>query len=180
MAVISHHTISLDGFVAGPGDSMDWAFRYGGATSLADETMRRIGAILAGRRWYELALERWNGVDGIYGGSYEGPVYVLTHRPPAEPADPRITFVSDGVTAAVAEAQASSGDKDVGIFGGSLTQQCLAASLVDEIVLHVAPVLLGSGVRLFADGGAPTVELERLAVAAGDQLTDLRFRVQRP
>ena len=72
MGTICHHTVSLDGFVAGPGDSMDWAFDYGEGTSLVDETMRRIGAILAGRRWYELAIERWDGVDGIYGGVTRG------------------------------------------------------------------------------------------------------------
>ena len=61
---------------------MDWAFAYGEPTSLVDETMQRIGAILAGRRWYELAIERWDGVDGIYGGAYEGDVFVLTHHRP--------------------------------------------------------------------------------------------------
>ena len=67
----------------------------------------------------------------------------------------------------------------VGIFGGSLTRQCLDAGLLDEIVLHVAPVLLGSGVRLFGDEGAEQVELERVSVGEADQLTDLRFRVRR-
>jgi hypothetical protein len=64
MSVIFHHTMSLDGFITGPDDSMDWAFGYGEATSLADETRDRIGAILAGRRWYELAIERWHGSMG--------------------------------------------------------------------------------------------------------------------
>jgi len=79
MSVICHHTMSLDGFIAGRGDSMDWAFAHGVATSMADETMAGIGAILAGRRWYDLAMERWEGVDGIYGGNYGGRVFVLTH-----------------------------------------------------------------------------------------------------
>jgi len=92
MGTICHHTISLDGFIAGPDDAMDWAFGYGEATALADETMHRIGAILAGRRWYELATERWEGVDVIYHGAYEGEVFVLTHHPPEGNADPRITF----------------------------------------------------------------------------------------
>ena len=64
MATICHHTISLDGFVAGPDDSMDWAFADGEPTSVGDETMTRIGAIVAGRRWHQLAKERWDGVDG--------------------------------------------------------------------------------------------------------------------
>jgi hypothetical protein len=92
MSVICHHTMSVDGFIAGPDDSMEWVFSYGEATTLADGTMGRIGAILAGRRWYELALERWDGVDGIYGGAYEGPVFVLTHRPPRESASLRVTL----------------------------------------------------------------------------------------
>jgi dihydrofolate reductase len=178
MSTISHHTISLDGYVAGPDDSIDWAFAFGEPTSLAEETMSRIGAIVAGRRWYELATERWDGVDGIYGGDWDGRVFVLTHRQ-AEDDDPRIGFVSGGIEEAVGAAQESAGDKDVGIFGGSLTRQCLYAGLLDEIVLHVAPVLLGSGVRLFGDEGAEQVELERVSVGEADQLTDLRFRVRR-
>jgi dihydrofolate reductase len=177
VGAISHHTISLDGFIAGPDDSMDWAFGYGEPTSLGDETMRRIGAILAGRRWYELATERWDGVDGIYHGAYKGQVFVLTHRPPEESGDPRISLTSDPIEEAVATAHAAAGDKDVGIFGASLSRQCLQAGLLDEIVLHVAPVLLGGGVRLFGDEGAGQIELERISLGEAEQLTDLRFRV---
>jgi len=177
MGTVSHHTISLDGFIAGPDDSMDWAFGYGEPTSLAGETMRQIGAILAGRRWYELATERWEGVDGIYGGAYVGQVFVLTHRPPEESGDPRIRFTSDPIEEAVAAAQAAAADKDVGVFGASLTGQCLQAGLLDEIVLHVAPVLLGGGIRLFGDERAGQIELERISLGEAEQLTDLRFRV---
>jgi len=93
MGTISHNTMSLDGFVARPDDSIEWAFAFGEPTSLGEETMRRIGAIVAGRRWYELATERWHGVDGIYHGEWDGQVFVLTHRP-AEDDDSRISFVS--------------------------------------------------------------------------------------
>jgi dihydrofolate reductase len=178
MSTISHHTISLDGFIAGPDDSMDWAFAFGEPTSLGEETMRRIGAIVAGRRWFELARERWDGVDGIYGGEWDGQVFVLTHRP-ADKGDTRISFVSGGIEDAVGAAQESAGDKEVGIFGGSLTRQCLEAALLDEIVLHVAPILLGVGVRLFGESGGQGIELERVSVGEADQLTDLRFRIQR-
>jgi len=176
MSLVSHHTISLDGYVAGRDDEVEWSFEYGSATSLATETMERIGAIVAGRRWYELARERWNGVDGIYGGAFDGEVFVLTHDPPAEPADARVRFASNGIEAAVAEASQAAAGKDVGVFGGSLTQQCLRAGLLDEIVLHVVPVLLGEGVPLFDQLGK-RVELSRISVAAAEQLTDLRFRV---
>ena len=179
MSVICHHTMSLDGFIAGPDDSMDWAFSQGEATSLAGETMRRVGAILAGRRWYELAMERWDGVDGIYGGAYEGQVFVLTHRPPDDSGDPRISFVSGGIEEAVATAQDAAHGRDVGIFGGSLTRQCLRAGLLDEIVIHLAPVLLGGGVRLYGGEGDGHIELERISLGEAEQLTDLRFRVAR-
>jgi dihydrofolate reductase len=177
MSTICHHTMSLDGFIAGPDDSMDWVFAFGEATSLADKTMNRIGAILAGRRWYELATERWNGADGIYGGAYEGPVFVLTHRPPRESASPRISFVSEGIDGAVATAQAAAGGKDVGIFGASLSRQCLQVGLLDEIVIHLAPVLLGDGIRLYGGEGDGRVDLERISLDEADRLTDLRFRV---
>jgi dihydrofolate reductase len=179
VSTICHHTMSLDGFIAGPDDSMDWVFAYGEATSLADETMKRIGAILAGRRWYDLALERWNGVDGIYHGAFDGQVFVLTHRPPDESGDPRISFVSDRIERAVATAQNAAGDKDVGIFGASLSRQCLQAGLLDEVVIHLAPVLLGGGVRLYGREGDARVELERISLLEAEQLTDLRFRVVR-
>ena len=177
MSTICHHTISLDGYIASPDDSMDWAFAHGRPTALADETMKRLGAILAGRRWYELAKERWNGVAGIYGGAYAGPVFVLTHSAPDEGVGPRVRFISDGIERAVATAQSAAGEKDVGIFGASLSRQCVDARLLDEIVLHVAPVLLGGGVRLFGDGSDEHVELERLSIGAAEGLTDLRYRV---
>lgn len=176
MSTISHHTISLDGYIAGPDDSMDWAFAYGEATSLAQETMERIGAIIAGRRWYELANERWEGVEGIYGGAYEGRVFVLTHKPPGESWDERISFISGGIEEAVTTAQEDAGEKDVGIFGGQLTRQCLRAGLLDEIVLHVAPVLLGGGVPLLGEG-YERIELERLYLGEAERLTDVRFGV---
>ena len=102
---------------------------------------------------------------------------MLTHTPHNGGADPRIRFISGGIEEAVASAQSAAGQKDVGIFGASLTQQCLNARVLDEVVLHVAPVLLGGGVRLFGDGSDEPVELERVSVGAADGLTDLRFRV---
>jgi dihydrofolate reductase len=178
LSTVSHHTISLDGYIAGPDDSIDWSFDYGKPTALASDTMKRIGAIIAGRRWFDLALDRWDGVDGIYGGNFKGHVFVLTHRPPDQSPDPRISFVSDGIQEAVEAAQASAGQRDVGIFGGKLTAQCLEAGLLDEVVLHVVPVLLGGGVRLLGEGHG-RVELERISLGEADQLTDLRFRVVR-
>lgn len=179
MATICHHTMSLDGFITGPDDAMDWLADQGSATALADETMARIGAILGGRRGYELAAERWNGVDGIYGGRWDGRVFVLTHRPPPENADPRVTFLTEDLATAVATAQTAAGNRDVGIFGASLTRQCLRAGLLDELVIHLAPVLLGDGVRLYGGEGEPRVTLRRVSLGEADRLTDLRLQVVR-
>lgn len=92
--------------------------------------------------------------------------------------DPRISFISNGIEEAVAEAEQAAEEKDVGVFGGNLTQQCLRAGLLDEVVLHVAPVVLGGGVSLFGETGE-RVELKRISVGEADRLTDLRFRVLR-
>jgi len=141
-------------------------------TTLADETMYRIGAIVAGRRWHELANQRWNGIEGIYGGAYEGDVFALTNRPPDQP-EPRIHFVAGGIIEGISRAKAAI-EKDVGVFGGNLTQQCLEAGLLDEIVLHVAPVFLGQGVRLFGFGRR--IELQRVSLGEAERNTDLHFR----
>ena len=97
-AVLWHVTMSLDGFIAGPDDAMEWALEHGAASALADQVMQATGAILAGRRWYDIATRRYGGRSGIYGGAWTGPVFVLTHRPPEAPADPVITFLSGGST----------------------------------------------------------------------------------
>jgi len=175
--VLWHVTMSLDGFIAGPGDAMDWAFGYDTPSAMADEAMKAPGAILAGRRWYDVATSRYSGRAGIYGGAWTGPVSVLTHQPRSRADDQGITFVSEGIENAVATARAAAGDKSVGVFGAQIAQQCLDAGLLDEIVVHLAPVLLGGGVRLYGGPGTGRVNLERIGLAESGQLTDLRFRV---
>ena len=169
--VIWHTMMSLDGFITGPDDAMDWVGDFGGAGEVADDVKKATGAIVAGRRWYDLATARWDGRQGIYGGDWDGPVVVLTHHPPETWEDPGISFVSDGIEAAVAAGRAAAGGKAVGIFGATTARQALDAGLVDEIVLHLAPVLLGDGVRLYGPG-ASRVDLE-------GRVTDLRLRVKR-
>jgi dihydrofolate reductase len=171
--------MSLDGFIAGPDDSMDWAFEQSGASPIAHEVRDATGAIVAGRRWYELATERWNGSRGIYGGRWQGLVFVLTHDTPESTDDPAVRFVSDGIEDAISRAQAAAGEKRVGVFGASIARQCLDEGLLDEIVVHIAPVMLGDGVRLYGGDGARQVKLERTAAPASEQVTDLRFRVVR-
>ena len=123
----------------------------------------------------------WRSSDGTEStGSTEGPTRgTCSFSPTTRPRTARTgsRFTSDGIENAVATAQAAAGDGDVGIFGGALTRQCLQAGLLDEIVLHVAPVLLGGGIRLFGDEGSGRIELERMSVGEAEQLTDLQFRV---
>jgi dihydrofolate reductase len=174
--VIWHVTMSVDGFISGPDDAMEWAFVYGGSP-LADEVMHATGAILAGRRWYDVATKRYGGAGGIYGGNWKGPVFVLTHRPPETASDTSLTFVSDVIETAVAAALDAAAGKNLEIFGADIARQCVRAGLLDEIVIHMAPVLLGDGVRFYDGHGFPQVDLERVAVVEAGELTDLRFRV---
>jgi dihydrofolate reductase len=187
--VIWHITMSLDGFIAGSDDSMDWVVGEwsdeGSNTrdievdrsSMADEVLGSAGAILGGRRWYGVAERSYDGVDGIYGGQWQGPVFVLTHRPPEDPTDDRVTFVSTSLAEAVATARAAASGKNVVVFGANLAQQCLGEGLLDEIVIHLAPVLLGDGIRLFAAADGKPVALRRTTLAESGQITDLRFSV---
>ena len=178
--VVWHVTMSLDGFIAGPDDAMDWAFKASGPSRVADDVMSTTGAILAGRRWHDVATAKYNGRRGIYGGKWEGPVFVLTHRPPEDPEDAEITFLDGELENAVATAKQAAGDGNLEIFGANLAAQCLDAGLIDEIVVHVAPVLLGDGVRLYGVAGERRpVELERTELDQSGQVTSLRYRVTR-
>ena len=107
------------------------------------------------------------------------PVFVLTHNAPPEWVDEGspFTFVSDGMESAVEQARAVAGDKDVGVIGANLVQQCLRAGLLDEIHLDVVPVLLGGGVGLFDPLGTAPIDLERTRVIEGAGVTHLTFRV---
>jgi dihydrofolate reductase len=186
--VVWHITMSLDGFIAGPNDSMDWVVREwsddGSHTrdieversAIADDVLRSAGAILGGRRWYDVAERFYDGVDGIYGGNWRGPVFVLTHHPPDDGNEP-VTFLSTPLADAVARALEAANGKNIVIFGANLAQQCLRAGLLDEIVIHLAPVLLGDGVRLNDSIGTDPIVLTRIALATTGQLTDLRFSV---
>ena len=103
-----------------------------------------------------------------------------THRPPEDPEDPEITFLATDLEDAVATAKQAASDRNLEIFGANLAAQCLDAGLIDEIVVHVAPVLLGDGVRLYGVAGERRpVELERTELGESGRLTSLRYRVRR-
>ena len=178
VAVLWHVTMSLDGFIAAPGDRMDWIFRYKGPNPLVGEVIQSIGAILAGRRTFNVGDQPDVPPEAskAYGGAWTGPIFVLTHHPPSSP-DPAITFLSGDIRAAVARASAAAKGKSVVLFGADIARQCFEAGLVDEIWIHVAPILLGDGVRLFGHEGTASVQLETRDVSQAGQITNLRFRV---
>ena len=189
-SLIWHVTMSLDGFISGRDDSMDWAVsRWSDdgentrdievqRSAVADEVLRSAGAILGGRRWYDVAVRKFDGYEGIYGGQWIGPVFVLTHRPPDAEHHPAITFLSSDLSDAVATAFAAAAGKNVIVFGASIAVQYLRADLLDEIVIHLVPVLLGDGVRLIDASDLVPVAIERTVVETSGQITDLRFAVR--
>jgi dihydrofolate reductase len=150
--------LSLDGFVAGPGHSMEFMRGTTVEDGFIDRAIARTGAVLAGRDGFDSAI----GDSRPYGGAWQGPIFVLTHHPDdAVPVDD-ITFLSCPVEEAVRIGLDAAGGKDLGIFSADLGRQLLHLGLVDEIDLHFAPVLLGDGVRLYDVPGSHPVHLVRL------------------
>jgi dihydrofolate reductase len=175
-----HTTMSLDGFVAGPDDDMRWTFDVeAGSGETTDEVVRAMGALIVGRRTQDVedALQ-----PGFYGGAYRGPFFVLRHDPPVEaPVVKGVTgrFVDAPIEEAVALAKDAAQGRDVVVFGPTVARQCLDAGLLDEVLVHLVPVLLGDGVRLFDRAGGEPVKLVRASVEEDGQLTALRFSVAR-
>ena len=171
--VVVNRSMSLDGFIAGPDDEMDWAIHYARAAPFP-EVMQATGAMHIGRRTHEVA-RRMAAEDTDYDG---GPVFVLTHRPPDEPR-PGATFLTCDLPEAVATARAAAGGKNLEILGADLATQCLQGGLVDEVLVYVLPVLLGDGVR-FSAAGRGRIDLEPFANVQSGPVTMLRFRVLAP
>jgi dihydrofolate reductase len=152
------------------------------------ESTRGIGAVIMGRKMFSGGDGPWArdpNADAWWGDDppFHVPVFVLTHHerePLVKDGGTTFTFVTDGIESALAQAQAAAGDGDISLAGGaSVAQQYLGAGLVDQIQIHLAPVLLGGGVRLF-DGSIPKpVELEAERVVASPAVTHLRFQFSR-
>jgi dihydrofolate reductase len=200
--VTSDISVSLDGFIAGPGDGVDnplgdggerlhewvfglasWRGRHGlpggelnRDDEIVEESVRNTGAVVLGRRMFDNA-KGW-GDDPPFHVS----VFVLTHEVRADLAKQggtTFSFVNDGVESALARARTAAGDKNVNVGGGANTiQQFLSAGLLDELQIHVVPVLFGGGVRLF-DGLGEPVELDTMRVVESPGVTHLKFRVVR-
>jgi dihydrofolate reductase len=171
--VLWHVTMSLDGFIAGPGDDMSWLADHLGPNPTAEAVVAQIGALLIGDRTYQLAKTE----EGRpYGGAWTGPQFVLTHHPPKDPPA-GFTFLSGDIEDAVAAAKAAAGDKYVVVLGADTARSCLNAGVLDEVLVHLAPVLLGDGVRLHEHPGGTNIKLERIHLTEAPQVTSLWFRV---
>jgi dihydrofolate reductase len=202
--LVAEITMSLDGFIAGPharpgqglgegGEQLhEWVYGLkswrephgleGGETGpdaeMLEQSISRSGAIIVGRTMYDHA-EGWGDRP-----PFGRPVFVLTHRgqePLVKDGGTTFTFVTDGIESALAQAKAAAGDKDVAIGGGaSVIQQYFAAGLLDELMLHIAPILLGDGKRLFDQAKAGPGEFEPVQVIGSPKVTHLRYRINRP
>ncbi len=150
--VLLHFAVSLDGFVAGPGHSMDFMERATNPPGLIHQYVETTGAVLAGRDGFDSAI----GDSRPYGGAWQGPIFVLTHHPEDARPTSDITFLSCPVDEAVRIALEAAGGKNVEVFSPTIGRQLLWLGLIDEIELHYVPVLLGDGIRLYdAPGGEP-------------------------
>jgi dihydrofolate reductase len=192
-------SMSLDGFIAGPNESVDnglgdggerlheWVFADGadsepsgvpgrpaGVNGEVFDELMSTGAVVAGRGTAEPA--------GYWGGDHHDgvPIFILSRHPSeAEQARwPLVTYVSD-VETAMARAKEAAGEKNVLVHGAGVAQLALAAGVLDELQIHLVPVLLGQGRRLFDDLAAEQLELEPLRVVHGKGVTHLRYRVVR-
>jgi dihydrofolate reductase len=185
-------SMSLDGYIAGPNDEVgnpggdgfirlhEWGFTPDGehhlttgpAGQLNDE-MTATGAVLAGRRTVE-QVDHW-------GGAHHGvPVFVVSHRPPGPSVAnyPLVTYVTDGIVSAMAQAKGTAGERNVMVHGAYAAQRAIEAGVLDELQIHQIPVLFGGGRRLF-EVLPLRVELEIVRVIDTPEATHIRYRVRR-
>jgi dihydrofolate reductase len=184
-------SMSLDGFMTaanqtpdepmGPGGHVvhDWAFAGDEQDrSVMTEGGATTGAVIAGRRTYDTSV-RWWGADGPTGPK-RLPVVVVSHRPPADVPENGVYSFVDGIEPAPAAAKQAAGDKDVTVMGGAeIGLQYLRANLIDELSLHIAPVLFGSGTRMFNAATESHRPLEFLSAVQTSNALHLRARVVR-
>jgi dihydrofolate reductase len=187
--------ISIDGYVAGLHQRLDepfgdgprgrlhrWMFERPEENAAAIEAITAAGAYVMGRNMFGPGRGEWDeGWTGWWGEEppYHAPVFVLTHHPRQGlemKGGTSVTFVTDGITAALEQARAAAGDRPIAIAGGAATvNQYLAAGLIDELRLHVVPLILGAGERLFT--GVADVDLEPVSVDGNELVTHLTYRI---
>jgi dihydrofolate reductase len=182
--VVVNRSMSLDGFIAGPGGAMDWIFDFiDPKAPWMTEIAAATGAMLVGRRTDEVgdrmdANNERGAASGDEGYAFSGPTFVLTHRPPDPPA-PGVTYLSGDIGEAVATALEAAGGNNLEILGADVARQCLERGLVDEIQVYVLPVLLGDGTRFYTSSGLARIDLEPLGSTQSGDVTILRFRVRK-
>ena len=176
--VVVNRSMSLDGFIAGPGHTMDWGPLDG---LVAPEDVAEIaadtGAMLVGRRTWDVGSRMQAEDPRSADYPFSGPVFLLTHRP-LEPPDADVTIVSGDIGDAVAMALEAADGKNLELLGADVAGQCLGRGLVDEILVYVLPVLLGDGIP-FSSPGLTRVDLEPIGSARSGEATILRFRVRK-
>jgi dihydrofolate reductase len=186
--VICDMSMSLDGYVTGPNDSRENPFGDGAAMlhdwifdaatdedrAIVQDVLDSVGAIVMGRTSFD--KNEGDGGWGQGGPLGDTPCFVVTHHAPVRSHPSIYTFVTDGVATAIEHAKETAGEKKVSLFGATVMQQALPQGLLDEIRVHVIPVLLGGGTPLFAALDA-TISLQRTQVVATPAATHLRFRV---
>jgi dihydrofolate reductase len=174
--VVVNRAMSLDGFIAGPGDAMDWVAEFLGPDELREQAAAT-GAMLIGRRTAEVGDRMKAEEPGSVDYPFSGPVFVLTHRTP-EPPEPGVTFLTGDIGEAVATALSAAAGRNLEILGADVASQCLRRGLVDEILVYVLPLLLGDGIR-FSPPGLPRIDLEPVSSTRSGAVTILRFRVRK-
>jgi dihydrofolate reductase len=157
----------------------EWQFREGVRAAVLEDLFGSTGAVVVGRRTFDLGEKPWGDNP-----PFHRPVFVATHRPKAmvtKQGGTTYTFVTDGLPAAVAQARATAGSRDVVVLGGAtIIQQCIQAGLLDELRLHLAHILLGGGTSLFGAVDPAGLALERTQVSDSEGVTHLTFRVYEP
>jgi dihydrofolate reductase len=182
--VVVNRSMSLDGFIAGPGDAMDWIFDFVAPDAAwLTEIAAATGAMLVGRRTDEVgdrmdANQERGAASSGEGYPFSGPTFVLTHQPPDPPA-PEVTYLTGDIGEAVATALDAAGGKNLEILGADVARQCLQRGLVDEILVYVLPVLLGDGIRFYSSPGLARIDLEPLDSTRAGAVTILRFSVRK-
>ena len=174
--VVVNRSMSLDGFIAGPGHAMNWIFDFM-APDAFPEIAAATGAMLIGRRTWEVGDRMEEDEPGSADYPFSGPMFVLTHRPPESP-EPEVTYLTGDIGEAVATALDAAGGKNLEILGADVAGQCLRRGLVDEILVYVLPVLLGEGIR-FAPPGLERIDLEPISSTRSGAVTILRFAVRK-
>ena len=174
--MVVNRSMSLDGFIADPGDAMDWIFDFA-APDEFPEIAAATGAMLVGRRTWDVGERMKAEQPGSADYPFSGPTFVLTHSPPELPA-PDVTYLTGDIGEAVAKALDAAGGKNLEILGADVAGQCLRRGLVDEILVYVMPVLLGDGIR-FSPPGLPRIDLEPVSSTRSRDVTILRFLVRK-